>query len=421
MFGLYFLVKLVRFLKAAGACSSQLAQFGIGLNGIIVYEHTKTSGDEPWFYVIDVAAGTIDKSKVEPLSLSDPRSFLIKDGPCQNSDVLCSVLWVSSPRAGAFQKFKSTATGCRFVLPPWTADELVECWRCGCLPFCVVHNAESEGVLLAAKEAVEALDDDADENAQNEAKLRRWAGDFGPVARRMLDPAEARAHLQGALDELGDEDVRHLSRMAESAEQSHSLLLMLPAEDYSAYCFIPSSVSIGRKILQLQQAAHLQYAESLMGRITGAHLGLVFEPYAHYVLAAGGKWTIRSLAADRRETLQLKPLTTVDITNGDVKNLVIERGKYYVPTDPTYAVVDSWCGSDMFQMTVSQDHPIASGAKQYKALKNKGFRRLIFVVPQALAASFAEQPLVDSKGRRCGGGGGPQGGWNDVAQFVLGL
>ena len=115
----------------------------------------------------------------------------------------------------------------------------------------------------------------------------------------------------------------------------------------------------------------------------------------------------------------LPPLDTIDVRNHEVAALVLEEKKYYVPTDPNYAVVDSWSGTSMFQMTVSLDHPIKSGAKQYKALRGKGLTRLIFVVPKKHALVFAQQPLVDAKGKVHEEG--PLGGWNSVPQFVLGL
>ena len=427
MFGLYFLFKLVSFLKAENACPATPAKFGLGLNGIIVYEFVKNVGDNPDFWVLDVATRTIYNTGADVrMFTNDPRAFLVKDGPCQSRPVACSVLWVSSPRAGAFQKFKESTPGCRFVLPPWDSDELIECLRRGCLPFVLPENADSKDARRAAHEAVDALDD---KTASTEATIRRWAADLGPVPRRMIDPAAAYRNLEGALRDLGHEDLDHLSRIAQSADgsgevtkfkHSHRLLLMVPSDDLSTFNFVPSSVSVGRKILQLRLDSNLQRAESLLGQMTGAHRGLVFEPYAHHLLAAGGKWPIRNLAAGGRdEELDLGPLSTVEVSNQQVEDLVIEAGKYYVPSDPTYAVVDSWCLHNMFQITVGQDHPIASGAKQYTALKGKNFRRLIFVVPKALAATFPEQPLVDSKGRRSKEG--PRGGWNDVPQFVLGL
>jgi hypothetical protein len=92
--------------------------------------------------------------------------------------------------------------------------------------------------------------------------------------------------------------------------------------------------------------------------------------------------------------------------------LQLEAGKCCVPTDPTYAVVDSWTTTDMFQMTVSASRPVKSGSKQYKALKGTGPTRLIFVVPSGLAAQCTLQPLVNAKGKPCDGS--PHGGWNTV-------
>ena len=433
MFGLCFLFKLVRFLKASAASDAKPAEFGLGLNGTIVYEHVSNVRDasSPDFYIIDAIANTVHTTSVRPTPLlRDLHTFLMRDGPCANADVSCAVLWISSPRADSFQKGTETLGGEAFVLNPWDANELVECWRRGCAVVENLPNKESsEAVRVTAKEVLDALDDNTDEDEKTEALLRRWVGEFGPVARRVLNPVMAHQRLVGALRDLGGRDIDELAEIATANDpggetnrfkHSHRLLLMVPSADFSTYHFVPSSVAIGRKILQKQLAGGVQYAQSLMGKLVGAHLGLVFEPFAHHMLAAGNTWRIRSLAAGgAEEEFKLPALKTVDVANGQVEALPLKADEYYVPTDPTYAVVDSWCATDMFQVTVSPSHPIKSGAKQFKALKGKGPCRLIFVVPSGLAPQFVQQPLVDAKGKHCDGG--PHGGWNSVPQYVLGL
>ena len=426
VFGLWFIFKLVHFLKTARASVDNLARFGQGLNGTIVVEHVTNPCDTPTFYVIDVTASTIHSTSDRPMSLlRNKHTLLVKDGPCTNSDILCSALWISSPRADSFQKGTELLVGCTYVMPPWDDDELVDCWRSGC----VVMRPLDAPTLLIAEAVFDALDSDADDDAKTEALLRRWSGEFGPVPRRVFNPAMAHSKLAGALADLGGEDIKALAGIATAArvagesnklKHSHRLLLMVPSQDYTAFDFVPSSVAIGRKILQKQLSEDLEYAQSLMGKLAGAHLGLVFEPYAHRTLATGGTWAIRGLAGDNKEELLVLPsLDTIDVRDNEVPALVLEEKKYYVPTDPNYAVVDSWSGVNMFQMTVSLGHPIKSGAKQYKALSRKGLTRLIFVVPKKHALAFAQQPLVDAKGKVHERG--PLGGWNSVPQFVLGL
>lgn len=54
-----------------------------------------------------------------------------------------------------------------------------------------------------------------------------------------------------------------------------------------------------------------------MGRLTGVHLGLVFEPYVHFLLAQGGTFTFRNLANDATQTedLQMARRQSVPVDN----------------------------------------------------------------------------------------------------------
>jgi hypothetical protein len=197
---------------------------------------------------------------------------------------------------------------------------------------------------------------------------------------------------------------------------------MVPSQDYTTFNFIPSSVKIGRAILKKKFNDEMQFTETLLGQITGVNKGLVFEPYAHFILANGGEFTIRNLADESvPESFKLDQSETVKVENKDLEKFVLEDDKYYIPTDPRFAVIDSWTRDTMFQMTVSLNHPVKSGAKQFKALKDKGPTRIIFVVPKDMEAEFKLQPLVLANGKPPSGDNPPQGGWNDVAQYVLKL
>lgn len=247
----------------------------------------------------------------------------------------------------------------------------------------------------------------------------------------MFRPSKAYTKLTAALrHDLGTKALEKLTEIATSADSSgeptrfkmsHRLLLMIPSEDYTTYNFIPSSVKIGRRILKKTFESDLKNAQSLMGAMSGAHFGLVFEPYAHFVLASGGTFTIRNLKDDVIEDFKLEPLTTAEIDNSQLKYLELKDNKYYVPTDPTFAVIDSWSKRDMCQMTVGFHHAIKSTAKQFKALQGKGPTRIIFVVPKPKEAAFTVQPLVLATGKNPVWAGAPKGGWNNIDQFVLGL
>jgi hypothetical protein len=437
VFGLLFLIELVRFLRASAASPEKIVDFGLGLNGQIVYEHAKGVESNSTFFLIDTNKNTISFSHDAPLAwLSNPHTFLIKDGPCKDYVVNCSVLWLSSPRAGSFQKAGDNAKG-SFILPPWETDELVECWRQGCAPkelFTINNQKSNKAALEAAAEALSALDEGADENAKHEATLRRWIADLGPVARRVFNPAKAYGKLADAEKDLGDKDLDSLSEFVQGKDtgggsskfqQSHRLLLMLPGEDFTTYEFIPSSVKIGRKILRKALETDLSRARKLMGTMTGCNLGLVFEPYAHFILSQGEEFTIRNLDNNTTEQFKTTKSETFNVSNAQLYagDFTLKPNTYYAPTDPTFAVIDSWTDKVMFQMYAGNQskHAMKSGSKQFMALKGKGPDRIIFVMPKGRADNFAKQPLVDTKGKKPVGENGPRGGWNDVKQYVLAL
>jgi len=440
LFGLLFLVELIRFLRRCEASCGKLSDgLGLGLNGRIVYEHVSEIGSDATYYLIDTETKAITKQYEKPAEwLDDKNVFLIKDGPCRLYDVSCQVLWVSSPRAGSFQK-AGVLGGNTLVMPPWTPDEIVACWSADCAPadlFPMPMSDKGHLARTAAEEALSMLDDSRSEHAEGEAVLRRWTADLGPVARRVFNPADGYTKLDAALgSDLFKEELCKLAEEATSRDAggessrfniSHRLLLMVPSGDLTTYTFVPSSAKIARTILHKSLERDLKSAESLLGKITGANRGLVFEPYAHFMLSTGGTFTIRSLPADGEnvEPVELvlpSNMPTVDVDNKNLAELELRDNTYYQPTDPCFAVVDSWTSSAMFQITVGVSHPIKSNSKQFKALQGKGPTRIIFVVPKDIEGRFQRQPLVLADGKPSEGARGPNGGWNDVEQFVLSL
>lgn len=440
LFGLLFLVELIRFLRLNQASRDNLCGgLGLGLNGRIVYEHVRAVGSIATYYLIDTETEAITMQYEKPAGwLGDKSVFLVKDGPCDNYDVSCQVLWVSSPRAGSFQKASELGAN-TLVMPPWTPDEIVACWTEDCAPaklFPLPTSDKGSLARTAGEEALSMLDKTLPEDAKHEAVLRRWTADLGPVARRVFNPTEGYIKLHAALGhDLFKEGLDKLAEVATSQDAggetskfttSHRLLLMIPSRDLTTYMFVPSSAKIGRTILRKSLETDLKSAQSLLGKITGANRGLVFEPYAHFVLSTGGTFAIRSLPADGQnaevaELVLPSSMSTVDVDNKDLDALVLQDGKYYQPTDPCFAVVDSWTIPAMFQMTVGLSHPIKSTSKQFKALKGKGPTRIIFVVPKDIADKFQRQSLVLADGKPSKGTDGPKGGWDDVQQFVLSL
>ena len=139
---------------------------------------------------------------------------------------------------------------------------------------------------------------------------------------------------------------------------------------------------------------------------------------------------MRELSANgKTTTLDLNGLKTVIVDNNALPTCQVDY--YYIPSDPTFPVVDSWTSKCMFQMTVSAAHPIKSASKQFLALKQLNVPAIIvFVVPMAMFRTFERQQLVLANGMMpspsassssSSANDGPQGGWNNLQQCVLGL
>ena len=266
---------------------------------------------------------------------------------------------------------------------------------------------------------------------KEEAILRRWSADLGHVPARVFNPSLAYRLLDAALRDVGAVGIRELSwysrgydteSVTSNFKHAHRLLRMIPSQDCTVFAVCPASVRIGRVILEKQFKEDLDSAKSLMGKMSGAHLGLVFEPYAHWMLSNAHEFRIRNLTTNKFEDFRTVERKVIDVTNAQVldssQGLSFSANAYYQPADPTFAVVDSWTDEAMFQVTVSLAHPIKSAAKPFLALRKRNVPgKLIFVVPQNCAAHFRKQELVKADGR----GPAPSSGWNDVEQYVLGL
>jgi hypothetical protein len=136
MFGLYFLHKLVRFLKASAASAEKLAAFGLGLNGMIVNEHVSNVRDatSPTFYIIDAIGDTIHTYDGAPHAIAARPSHVPREGRAlrQHRRFVLRAVGILSP--GGF--LPEGRYGETLILPLWDADELVECWRRGCAVIC---------------------------------------------------------------------------------------------------------------------------------------------------------------------------------------------------------------------------------------------------------------------------------------------
>ncbi|KAL1511711.1 hypothetical protein AB1Y20_004999 [Prymnesium parvum] len=276
--------------------------------------------------------------------------------------------------------------------------------------------------------------------------LKRWAGDLGPVARRVFNPVHSyRSKRQALADCNRSELVQLLLQMSgdpkdtASFHHSHSLILMEVASGFNSFVCLPGSVTISRELRIKNDEYELEFCDSLLQQIKGVSKALVFEPYSHSKLLMG-EFTAYKLGSSGGPTtlkIDLRDYSRVDVQDVD-SPYKVEAQKYYVPQDPCFPVIDAWTHQLMFQMTVSplkesSAHPIKSASKKFLAIRAASHKQaqdegiLVFVVPrseitsneQSTAAQWQPQALVSANGGTPTHDSGPQGGWNRIRQYVL--
>lgn len=455
LFGLLFLLEFAR-VKISNELPSHFTSIEC-----IVYEHRLTDSSKSTFFLIDFEVKKILEIEIEDAMYlcQLETTLLVKDGACVQFDVKCNWLWVTSPRPDAVRKLGQEIGVSTLYFPPVEVDELLQMFELNCAPedlFAVAGDRDS--LANRAKEEAEAhYDDDEDDvgdidAARKRAVITRWAADLGPSARRVFKPVAGYLNLQGALTDLSRENYSKIVEIAESHEmedageavglvtprkvaqkfvQSHALLTMATTADYHGYTLAPVSQRVLNHIWNLKKGAELKDPMSLMKRLEGTRLGLVYEEFCHDHICRdterGFSIEATRLGTQEKRTFNFGVLTKKCVANKDLDTHVLVAGEYYVPDDPTFPNVDAWTSTAMLQMTVNAkaDHPIISGAKLFKKLKARGVPPIIlYMVPKDLLNEYIEkgkQPNVKADGKRPAGGIDPQGGWNEIEQYVCGL
>jgi len=443
LFGLLFLIDIVKKMKAREANGH--------LEGIthVLYEHAAAPGSVASYFVVDVDSATILKIRNDQAwnYFNVPTTLLIKDGACKEFGTLCPVLWFSSPRPNSLRKRQGERSTKTLYVPPTDACELIECMVAGCAPP-YLFEFDDVDVASAAHKAMEEAESHIGEDeldnqtdrcaARRAATIERWTADLGPCARRVFNPQRGYDEVDGALKQLGKVDFLALRRMvdddsdsvAREFKLSHRLVIMSPSPDYTSARLTIASKMIARRILNFELEDTLREVKSMLGKIHGTREGLAFEPYAHEILRLGGKWPMKMLTDDATgclsNDLELKQLKEMKVANSDIKHGAfssIGPDEYFIPEDPTFPVVDAWSKEWLFQMTVSETHPLKTGSQLFRMLRETDLkpRGIVFVVPKRMYAEYKKQPLVCADGKIPVSPDGPQGGWNDLIQFVVGI
>jgi hypothetical protein len=440
LFGLLFVIDVVR------RVTTHMTGFFQNITHI-VYEHKRSEGSDRTFYIIDIEGKRIQKTfeltTVATQYTDTTSTLLVKDGACKDFDHKCPSLWISSPRPQALRKWGEEIGVCSLCVQPFEVDEMISCYRAECAPsnlFDLENCAGDHPARIARDEAYSQFED-TDEHctvSREIAAITRWAADLGPCVRRVFNPVPSYTKQRGALSELGQRDYEmiekiatHGAEVADTFKQSHILLAMCTASPFFTYFLAPASKMVLSRMWDLKQQRDMSRAESLMGRLEETRLGLIYEPYCHEKLCdkKGFKATARFLGGplgscvvgEERE-LDFGKLQRRSVSTAEFSYHSPVEGDYCVPDDPAFPTVDAWTTQGMFQMTVASTHPIKSGAKSFKALKDKNVpNRIFFVVPVNMYDGYTAQKLVLGDGSIPSGDAGPRDGWNDLEQWVIGL
>jgi len=375
LFGLLFLLELIRRIRAVRAYpDAEHAPWLKELGGRIVYEYKTGSRPDSsmntLFYVIDTEKETVVQVDGPPFPFLERDTFLIRDGPCASKLFDGYIFWTSSPDTYYFQHFR-TWDAQLLHMPAWTEAELIECWRSGCgyarlfsrlkqeatqdrprsdviaalevlVDFCelelpVRHRLSKDEV---APEIHTHLAEVVDQPEYQEAVLRRWIADLGPVAGRVLDPVygyNMRGCEFGPCKYVGlcEDKLKTAQRVflvrncfypndMTSANHVHDLLIIQATSDFYNFVFLPASPSLGRSILSTMLHDELKKAQALLGRAQGTNKRLVFAPLAHHVLRT-------SNAAFLAHSLT-KPGETIEVQLGSLQECKVTDNEVCQPT-----------------------------------------------------------------------------------------
>ncbi|OAJ41341.1 hypothetical protein BDEG_24962 [Batrachochytrium dendrobatidis JEL423] len=134
---------------------------------------------------------------------------------------------------------------------------------------------------------------------------------------------------------------------------------------------------------------------------TGQLRGILFEKYAHTVIAKGGSFKIRDLRTGSESTLQL-PMDLSTLLFSNNSQVQDATNCYFRPISNTFESVDSFIKPNLlFQMTCAKDHPCRQAGLRnvLEILGNPSKPGLYFVVPPDRFACFTRQSYLGVDGR----------------------
>jgi broad-specificity NMP kinase len=322
--------------------------------------------------------------KLEPLYLN-PNCLYIVDGhiPSYGGHVRCITVLITSPNKSLISEF-SKAGAVSLVMPTWSYEEIEECQQV----------AFSQLTREEVKES-----------------FFKWGGN----PRYVLQFAKETSHQIELEQALESTDLKKLQDSIGAADRRedisdrlvHMVVLDAP-DDYIHYSIRFASNYIGEKVvealLRKNEEELIEFLSASDGKgDVGSLRGILFEPFVHRLLAAGGSFEIRSLdggpataAAVSADVLTLPHLNRTMIGKlDDIRSLI--PADYGVPNSRSFAAIDSLCSPNLlFQSTISLHHPISMSGieKVVNCLDDENKQpeyRLYFAVPETIFSDYKLQ------------------------------
>ncbi|KNF06045.1 hypothetical protein PSTG_00560 [Puccinia striiformis f. sp. tritici PST-78] len=385
-------------------------------NKTVVWEPSQSQEDVVSTYLM--TSGSVERlaagSPRVLNALSDPGTVYIVDG---RVPILCKAwtLLVTSQQEHYKHLIKKAGT-MPLYMAPWTYEELVNC----------KINLYGEAAL-----PTKLMD-----------QLYEW---HGGVPRYVLELASSRFKALGDEDAVVDTLVEELTEAinkgritdivnahaarTRDGEYSHRVLHICSHPSGNHYRFHVAWASRQVEAVVLDRITQ-EFTTDLKNFLriskeynTGNLRGLLFEPYAHSVLRAGGTFQVRRLfEGDPSSDQNIK----VSFTAAKLKLFRVYEevdthiDVFWQPFSKNLSSIDLLRGpANFFQVTVAKRHPIKySGLKI--ALNAMGQSasplRLYFVVPPDLFWTYKSQPYHNAEGNLYQG---PLGRVGDVEQWAL--
>jgi hypothetical protein len=310
--------------------------------------------------------------------LRSPTTFYIVDG-MEPLHVDAKTILLTSLCKDIWHRFSKTSCALRYM-PVWSREEL--------------HSCRSLLFPSLQEELVENL-------------YLKWGGIARYVLKYARDP-DQQALLNEALDISNiDSVVESFGGSGQKADASSRLIHRSVIDGFHGgpYQFASAYVvdQIYNRVYAKDRNHLIRFLSASQGiGNTGQLRGVLFEKYAHTVIAKGGSFKIRDLNTNEESTLHL-PIglsTSFFSNNPQVQDLATNC--YFRPISETFESVDSFIKPNLlFQMTGAKNHPCKqTGLRDVLTiLGNPSKPQLYFVVPPDRFASFKYQSYQGTDGK----------------------